>query len=69
MCWQMLRLLLSQGIFPMAETVLQIDPRDNVLVALAPLAAGTVPLRPAPAADSCPVAETIPAKHKLALST
>jgi len=49
----------------MLETVLQIDPRDNVLVALAPLAAGTV-VRFGQA--SCPVIEAIPAKHKLALA-
>jgi altronate hydrolase len=48
----------------MAETVLQLDPRDNVLVALAPLAAGTV----AHFGDStCPVTQAIPAKHKLSL--
>ncbi len=48
----------------MPETVLQLDPRDNVLVALVPLAAGTT-ARFGPA--SCPVTEAIPAKHKLAL--
>ncbi|MGA8043695.1 MAG: altronate dehydratase family protein [Terracidiphilus sp.] len=48
----------------MAESVLQIDPRDNVAVALTPLAAGSEvnyganPLR---------VAEAVPAKHKVAL--
>ena len=48
----------------MPETVLQIDPRDNVLVALVPLTAGTtVPFGP----GSCPVTENIPPKHKLAL--
>ena len=52
----------------MPETALQIDPRDNVLVALAPLTAGTIVhyCHP-PAAASCPVTENIPAKHKLAL--
>src|SRR4051812_26544320 len=50
------------------ETALQIDPRDNVLVALAPLAAGSVVhYGHAPAADSCPVTQNVPAKHKLAL--
>ncbi len=49
----------------MLETVLQIDPRDNVLVALAPLAAGTVVRF---GQTSCPVIEAIPAKHKLALA-
>jgi altronate hydrolase len=49
----------------MPDTALQIDPRDNVLVALAPLATGTtVPF----ASGSCPVTESIPPKHKLALS-
>ena len=48
----------------MPETVLQIDPRDNVLVALAPLAAGTVVHY---GQASCPATEDIPAKHKLAL--
>jgi len=53
----------------MSDTALQIDPRDNVLVALAPLAAGTVVhYGHPPASDSCPVTENIPAKHKLALS-
>lgn len=48
----------------MPETVLQIDPRDNVLVALAPLAAGTLVHF---GQASCPITEAIPAKHKLAL--
>jgi altronate hydrolase len=53
----------------MPETALQIDPRDNVLVALAPLAAGTlVHYGHPPASDACPVAENIPAKQKLALA-
>lgn len=48
----------------MAETVLQLDPRDNVLVALTALAAGSV----AHFGDStCPVTQVIPAKHKMAL--
>ena len=52
----------------MSETALQIDPRDNVLVALAPLRAGsTVHYGHPPAADACPVSENISAKHKLAL--
>ena len=52
----------------MPETALQIDPRDNVLVALAPLAAGTVVhYGHPPASASCPVTQNIPAKHKLAL--
>ena len=52
----------------MSETALQIDPRDNVLVALAPLTAGTVVhYGHPPASDACPVTENIPAKHKVAL--
>lgn len=49
----------------MPETVLQLDPRDNVLVALTPLAANTVVQF---GQDTCPVTENIPAKHKLALA-
>jgi altronate hydrolase len=53
----------------MAETVLQLDTRDNVLVALTPLAAGTVVhYGHAPASYARPVTEPIPAKHKLALA-
>ena len=48
----------------MPEKVLQIDPRDNVLVALTPLAAGILVHF---GHASCPVIEAIPAKHKLAL--
>jgi altronate hydrolase len=52
----------------MSETALQIDLRDNVLVALAPLKAGSmVHYGHPPASASCPVTEDIPAKHKLAL--
>ncbi|MDE3202174.1 MAG: altronate dehydratase [Acidobacteriota bacterium] len=48
----------------MPETVLHLDARDNVLVALVPLEDGsTVHYGPA----SCPVVDNIPAKHKLAL--
>jgi len=48
----------------MAESVLQIDPRDNVVVALTALAAGSeVKL----GALRLRVAETVPAKHKVAL--
>ena len=49
----------------MAETVLHIDPRDNVLVALAPLSAG---MEVEYGTGRCPVAQAIPAKHKLALA-
>lgn len=48
----------------MAEKVLQIDPRDNVLVALATLAAGETARY---GAAACTAAEAIPAKHKMAL--
>jgi len=49
----------------MPDTVLQIDPRDNVLVALAPLTPGTTVHY---GSSSCPVSENIPAKQKLALN-
>ena len=49
----------------MPSAALQIDPRDNVLVALAPLEPGTEV--PYGTASSCTVAERIPAKQKLAL--
>lgn len=48
----------------MPETVLHIDPRDNVLVALVPLTAGTTVRF---GDSSCVVTESIPAKQKLAL--
>src|SRR5579863_2164374 len=49
----------------MASTVLQIDRRDNVVVALQPLVAGsTVEFGD----DQCPVTEAIAAKHKMALT-
>lgn len=48
----------------MSESVLQLDPCDNVLVALNPLKAGTVVRY---GEHSCTVVEDIPAKHKLAI--
>jgi altronate hydrolase len=52
----------------MPETVLQLDPRDNVLVALTTLDLGTqVRFGPAASPASCMVTQTIPAKHKMAL--
>jgi altronate hydrolase len=48
----------------MAETALQLDSRDNVLVALQPLSAGTEVRF---GASSSAVTEDIPAKHKMAL--
>ncbi|HEU5351120.1 MAG TPA: altronate dehydratase family protein [Terracidiphilus sp.] len=48
----------------MAEKVLQIDPRDNVLVALAPLSAGETARYDGAV---CTAAEAIPAKHKMAI--
>jgi altronate hydrolase len=48
----------------MPETVLQIDPRDNVVVALAELRAGEIARF---GGKSCPVAQAIPAKHKMAV--
>ncbi len=53
----------------MPETVLKLDPRDNVLVALTTLDLGTtVRLDPASSPSSCMVMQTIPAKHKMALT-
>ena len=49
----------------MAESVLQIDPRDNVVVALTPLAAGSEVRY---GASTVRVAEAVPAKHKVALA-
>jgi altronate hydrolase len=48
----------------MPETVLQIDTRDNVVVALAALDAAAVARF---GGKSCPVAQAIPAKHKMAV--
>ena len=48
----------------MSESVLQLDSRDNVLVALVPLEIGTVVSF---GNTSCTVTEAIPPKHKLAL--
>jgi altronate hydrolase len=53
----------------MAENVLQLDLRDNVLVALTNLSAGTlVHYGHPPASAACPVTQDIPAKHKVALT-
>jgi altronate hydrolase len=49
----------------MAESVLQIDPRDNVVVALTPLTAGS---EVRCGASTVRVAEAVPAKHKVALA-
>jgi altronate hydrolase len=49
----------------MAESVLQLDPCDNVVVALQPLKAGTVVRY---GDHSCTLTEDIPAKHKLAIA-
>jgi altronate hydrolase len=52
----------------MAETVLQLDLRDNVLVALTSLTAGTVVhYGHAPDSHACTVTQAISAKHKMAL--
>ena len=48
----------------MAESVLQIDPRDNVVVALTPLTAGS---EVECGKSTLRVAEAVPAKHKMAL--
>jgi altronate hydrolase len=53
----------------MPETVLKLDERDNAVVALVTLEPGTtVRFGSASAPASCVVAETIPAKHKMALT-
>ncbi len=53
----------------MRETVLQLDPRDNVLVALTTLDLGAqVKFGPAASKVTCMVTQTIPAKHKMALA-
>lgn len=49
----------------MAESVLQIDPRDNVVVALAPLATGS---EVRVGASTVRVVEAVPAKHKIAVA-
>jgi altronate hydrolase len=49
----------------MTDAVLQLDPRDNVVVALKPLAAGA---QVRFGNTSCTVKEDIPAKHKLAVA-
>ena len=49
----------------MTESALQLDPCDNVIVALKPLKAGTVVRY---GDHSCTVTEDIPAKHKLAIA-
>jgi len=60
--------VLLKGI-SMPENVLQLDLRDNVLVALTNLSAGTiVHYGHAPASASCPVTQAIPAKHKMAIA-
>src|SRR5208282_6734 len=49
----------------MTESALQLDPCDNVIVALKPLKAGTVVRY---GDHSCAVTEDIPVKHKLAIA-
>ncbi|HEV2485060.1 MAG TPA: altronate dehydratase family protein [Terracidiphilus sp.] len=52
----------------MLETILQLDPRDNVLVALTTLDLGTqIRFGPADSPASCMVTQTIPAKHKMVI--
>jgi altronate hydrolase len=48
----------------MSSSALQLDPRDNVLVALEPLKPGDVVLY---GGESCTIAQPIPIKHKLAI--
>jgi len=53
----------------MADTVLQLDPRDNVVVALTQLEPGvTVRFGSHAAPSSCTASQTIPAKQKMALA-
>jgi altronate hydrolase len=53
----------------MPETALKLDERDNAVVALVTLEAGTViRFGSASSPASCMVAQTIPAKHKMALT-
>jgi altronate hydrolase len=53
----------------MADTVLKLDERDNAVVALVTLEAGTVVrFGSASSPASCMVAQSIPAKHKMALT-
>jgi altronate hydrolase len=52
----------------MPETVLHLNPRDNVLVALTTLEPGmTVRYGPSASPGACLVTHTVPAKHKMAL--
>jgi len=51
----------------MPAPVLQLDPNDNVLVALATLDLGATVTLPSSSNFSCTVTQTIPAKHKMAL--
>ncbi len=51
----------------MPDTVLQIDRRDNVVVALAPLQTGAL-VRYGEPPQTCAVAEPVPAKHKMAIA-
>jgi len=51
----------------MASTVLLIDRRDNVVVALQPLVVGNT-VAYGDAGETCPVTQAIPAKHKMALT-
>jgi altronate hydrolase len=52
----------------MPESVLKLDERDNAVVALVNLEAGMVVRLGSSSSDMCMVSETIPAKHKMALS-
>jgi altronate hydrolase len=52
----------------MSKSVLQLDPRDNVLVALKPLEPGdVVQYGTATSPASCTITQAVPAKHKLAI--
>jgi altronate hydrolase len=51
----------------MPESVMKLDERDNAVVALVTLEAGTVVRLGSSSIDLCMIAQTIPAKHKMAL--
>ena len=52
----------------MPESVLKLDERDNAVVALVTLEAGIAVQLGSSSLDVCTVSQTIPAKHKMALT-
>jgi altronate hydrolase len=59
---------LSYGRIIMPESVLKLDERDNAVVALVTLEAGIAVQLGSSSLDVCTVSQTIPAKHKMALT-